>query len=273
MAKKKKMFLDVEMTGLHQITTLISIALVCEDGNEYYAELTDYDKLQIDDFLREHVLSKRILDDYDFAKNYDPDAKTVYVKGDIELVKETLTHWLSKYEDDGIEIWGDVYAYDWVLFVSVFGNAFDVPKHVYYIPMDLATTLKLFGEDPDVSREIYAYGEDLAKINEAKKHNALFDAQTSLEVFKKLLYKSKENEKKEEKEEGSVDTKVATEEVKEEIKEEDRDAAEAAKTWESGVMPQKEDEAVRSDVNSEKHEFVEPTQEDLDNSEEFHPPI
>lgn len=265
---KKKMFLDVEMTGLHQITTLISIALVCEDGNEFYAELTDYDKLQVDDFLRDHVLSKRILDDYNFAKDYDPDAKTVYVKGDIELVKETLTHWLTKYEDDGIEIWGDVYAYDWVLFVSIFGNAFDVPKHVYYIPMDLATTLKLFGEDPDVSREIYAYGEDLAKINETKKHNALFDAQTSLEVYKKLLAKSKaHDEKKDEAEQPKeeVEEDISNEEQKE-VSNEGVDNSEPETTKE-------EVEPVESDVNSEKHEFIEPTQEDLEDSEEFEPPI
>ena len=42
-----KIFFDTEFTGLHQKTTLISIGLVSEDGREFYAELTDYDKSQV----------------------------------------------------------------------------------------------------------------------------------------------------------------------------------------------------------------------------------
>ena len=55
---KKKIFFDLEFTGLHKLTTPISIGLVSEDGDKFYAEFTDYDKFQIDNFLKSEVLSK-----------------------------------------------------------------------------------------------------------------------------------------------------------------------------------------------------------------------
>ena len=46
---KTKIFFDAEFTGLHQKTTLISIGFISECGKTFYAELTDYDKSQIND--------------------------------------------------------------------------------------------------------------------------------------------------------------------------------------------------------------------------------
>ena len=43
-----KIFYDSEFTGLHQKTTLISFALISESGEQFYVELTDYDKSQIE---------------------------------------------------------------------------------------------------------------------------------------------------------------------------------------------------------------------------------
>lgn len=51
-----RLFLDTEFTGLHQHTTLISIGIVSADGRKFYAEFTDYDKNQIDVWLKENVL-------------------------------------------------------------------------------------------------------------------------------------------------------------------------------------------------------------------------
>lgn len=36
----RKIFFDTEFTGLHQNTTLISIGLVSDEGERFYAELT-----------------------------------------------------------------------------------------------------------------------------------------------------------------------------------------------------------------------------------------
>lgn len=44
-----RIFFDTEFTGLHKDTSLISIGLVSENGQKFYAEITDYDKSQIND--------------------------------------------------------------------------------------------------------------------------------------------------------------------------------------------------------------------------------
>ena len=48
----KKVFFDTEFTGLHQNTSLISIGCIAEDGNTFYATLTDYNYLQVDNGLK-----------------------------------------------------------------------------------------------------------------------------------------------------------------------------------------------------------------------------
>lgn len=48
-------FIDTEFTNLEK-RTLISIALVAQDGREFYAECTDYPAAQCSDFVREIVL-------------------------------------------------------------------------------------------------------------------------------------------------------------------------------------------------------------------------
>lgn len=55
-----KIFFDTEFTGLHKETTLISIGMIAEDGRELYCELKDYDKTQIDDWLKDNVLTSLI---------------------------------------------------------------------------------------------------------------------------------------------------------------------------------------------------------------------
>ena len=49
----KKIFFDCEFTGLHKNTTLISIGLISDCGKTFYAEFTDYDKGQVDDWIKQ----------------------------------------------------------------------------------------------------------------------------------------------------------------------------------------------------------------------------
>ena len=51
-----KIFFDTEFTGLHQNTSLISIGLISEDGKEFYAEVSDFDKTQVNEWLEENVI-------------------------------------------------------------------------------------------------------------------------------------------------------------------------------------------------------------------------
>lgn len=171
-----KIFFDTEFTGLHQNTTLISIGLVSECGKTFYAELTDYDKSQVDGWIQENVIDK-LLGNEMFKDNYWD--HNLRMGGNSPAVKGALEVWLNQFEQ--VEMWSDCLSYDWVLFCQLFGHAFNIPKNVYYIPFDICTLFSVKGIDPDISREEFAE----VKIKD-KKHNALFDAQVIKKCYDKL---------------------------------------------------------------------------------------
>lgn len=179
-----KIFFDSEFTGLHQNTTLISIGLVTENGETFYAEFTDYDTNQVNDWISKNVIDNLLLGDFDKDNDYSPNAKNVTIKGDSQDIKIALTSWLEQFGD--VEMWSDCLAYDWVLFNQLWGHAFDIPKNIFYIPFDLCTVFKLKGIDPDISREKFV-GNMIPK-SKMKKHNALWDAHIIRECYYKAMY-------------------------------------------------------------------------------------
>ena len=179
-----KIFFDTEFTGLHQNTTLISIGCVAEDGREFYAELIDYDKSQVDDWLQENVIDNLILD----FEGHEEDGNNLYVRADTPFVQADLENWLSKFKL--IEIWSDTLAYDWVLFNQLFGHAFNIPPNVYYIPFDIATLFKIKGIDPDINREEFGLSDESGAMPDPSrwnKHNALWDAKVIKACYGKLM--------------------------------------------------------------------------------------
>ncbi|MFK7905263.1 MAG: hypothetical protein AB8B69_09070 [Chitinophagales bacterium] len=184
---RKKLFLDTQSTGLKQNTTLISMGIVSECGSSFYAELSDYDNTQVDDWQQENVIDKLRMskpsndeEEYYQASRSEGNPKgtslydgySVQFRGDREVLKVELERWLAQFEE--VEIWGDCLAFDWVLFCEVFGSSSGVPnlpKNVLYIPFDICTLFRDKGIDPDVSRQSFSnLGNDLVK------HNPLDDA-------------------------------------------------------------------------------------------------
>lgn len=172
---KTKIFFDTEFTGLHQKTTLISIGLISDCGKTFYAELTDYDQTQIDNWLRENVINNLNLSEHDNDANLN-DWK---IKGNSDDVKTGLEVWLEQFEE--VEIWSDCLSYDWVLFNQIFGHAFNIPKNVYYIPFDICTLFQVKGIDADISREEFSEMTEFSQ-----KHNTLWDARVMRECYRKL---------------------------------------------------------------------------------------
>ena len=167
-----KIYFDTEFTGLHKNTTLISIGLISEKGDAFYAEFNDYDKTQIDEWLQENVINNLTI-----PNEYDKQLINTF-KGNKQYIKEKLQIWLSQFDD--IEIWSDCLAYDWVLFSDIFGHAFNIPKNIYYIPFDICTLFKLKDINPDINREKFAGIE-------GNKHNALHDAKIIKACYEKLI--------------------------------------------------------------------------------------
>lgn len=169
--KGMTIFLDTEFSGLEQSAFLISLALVSEDGDWFYAERTDFEPRVLSQWHQDHVLP------YLFSqlKIHQPDfidRPGTFVSGDASTLLTALRSWLAPFPL--VEIWADVLAYDWVLFCELFGGALHLPQNIHYIPFDFSTLLKLKNVDPDISRTQLV--PEWAGLNSAMRHNALFDA-------------------------------------------------------------------------------------------------
>lgn len=192
MKKVTKIFFDTEFTGLHKNTTLISIGLVSECGKKFYAELTDFDKNQIDDWLEKNVIRNLIFEEIEENQEARIDYQNFKNKGCINYLGNTyhlinvMKEWFNQFEK--IEIWSDCLSYDWVLFNNIFGNAFSIPDNIFYIPFDICTLFKIKNIDPDINREdfIKKYNPGFFNGLLIQKHNALFDAIVIKECYKIL---------------------------------------------------------------------------------------
>lgn len=183
MKNKKRIFFDMEFTGLHQNTTPISLGMITDDGDAFYAEFTDYNKSQIDSWLEDNVISNLLLSDgiTSEVRTLLPD--TTLVVGTVADVSAGMNYWLASLDSE-LEIWSDCLSYDWVLFNHILsGHALTIPDYIYYIPFDLSTAFKMKGIDPDITREKFA---DIPANYKVMKHNALFDAGIIRQCVRKL---------------------------------------------------------------------------------------
>jgi hypothetical protein len=173
-----RIYFDTEFTGLHQNTTLISIGLVAETGQSFYAELIDYDNSQVDTWIQENVIKHLILN----HNSVDLSLNEVRAQGNFYQVGQWLQTWLDQFNQ--VEMWSDCLAYDWVLFCQLFGHASNIPKNVYYIPFDICTLFKVKGIDPDIKREEFT--KEIFQDDFMSKHNALHDAYVIKACYDKL---------------------------------------------------------------------------------------
>lgn len=184
-----KLFFDTEFTGLHKDTTLISIGIVAENGQRFYAEFSDYDECQCDEWLKEIVLRHTILGGNDsFAARLGENSNTTVVLGDTADIRYELRDWLKQF--DNVQFISDVCHYDFVLLIDIFGTAFDLPEGVsavcYDINQDIAKHYGISDREAfDKSREKIV-SELCEKQIDGDKHNALYDAEVIKAIFEKL---------------------------------------------------------------------------------------
>lgn len=164
-------YYDSEFTGLHQATTLISIGLIAETGERFYAEFSDYNQSQVNEWIKANVIDKRILCHTNGGNGVDLHGFV----GDKQFIKDRLESWLSRFNH--VQIISDVAHYDFVLFCELFGGAFGLPKNVsptcHDINQDIAKFLGISEQEAfDFNREAFCG----LNIGECNKHNALWDA-------------------------------------------------------------------------------------------------
>ena len=187
-----KVFFDTEFTGLHPGTTLISIGCVAEDGRTFYAELTDFNVKDCDEWIRENVIANLSLisltsndailghsssDVVGFVSSGNSSLDHATICGDTAIVREHLIEWLKPYSR--VELVSDVCYFDMVLFVGIFGHSFSLPDNVSASCHDINQDIADFMDCAE-SIAFDTNREDLAKqfgfIDDGEKHNALHDA-------------------------------------------------------------------------------------------------
>ena len=175
----KRIFFDTKFTGLHQNTTLISLGMISECGRTFYAESTDYDRSQVDDWVMKHVITNLYLNTGYSGSIF----KDINIKHMSHAIANYLGEWLNSFYEP-LELWGDCLAYDWVLIKELMQKSIDyrgLPKNVYYIPFDICTLFNWKCLDPDIDREKF-----IGKLPDGKKHNAMYDAVVIKRCYDKL---------------------------------------------------------------------------------------
>ena len=190
-----KIFFDTEFTGLKKDTTLISIGLVSETGKSFYAELTDFDENAYNDhFLNQHVFANTM-----FLKTKPvniqpkqfkgPDSLTVF--GDKKFIRDALMTFFNECRnnsDENIQLVSDVCHYDMVLFIDIFGTAFDIPEFISPVCTDINSMIANYYkitefEAFDKNREKILEENKITIPNKFTKHNSLYDALVIKEIF------------------------------------------------------------------------------------------
>ena len=184
----RKIFFDTEFTGLHQNTTLVSIGLVSDEGERFYAELTDYDETQCDDWITKNVLDHLLLSgNTELEKELEEDALTTTVIGNRDDVRAELLTWFDGFGDD-IQFVSDVCHYDMVLLCELIADgAMLLPDYINPFCHDLCQDISMILDISekaafDISREqlLTDRGIDLPK---GQKHNALYDAEVIKAIY------------------------------------------------------------------------------------------
>lgn len=196
-------YFDTEFTGLHKNTTLISIGCITDSKDAFYAEFTDYDKSQCDEWIEENVISKLMLQEEGIHQHYNYSnplgfgvASLVTIKGERDRIIKEFRIWLNKQSsksNDKIQFVSDVCHYDFVLLIDLFGDALSLPDMIspvcHDINSDIARYYRMTEYDAfDYSRE--AICGELLIDNEGNKHNALYDADVISGIYRRLKRKS-----------------------------------------------------------------------------------
>lgn len=213
-----KYFIDTEfIEGFHKplfgkkrhFIDLISIAVVCEDGREYYAISNEFNPKDADKWVKDNVISKL---PYKHANPSDPSISPrqkseaalwksnkqisqevfEFCTGD-SLTLEKAKFYSSDYSDRNIEFYAYYADYDWVVFCSLFGRMIDLPKGFPMYCRDLKQIMdeksnKIDGLCGVSLGTTLSYWKDSPQYpTQENEHSALDDAKWNLNLYKFLI--------------------------------------------------------------------------------------
>ncbi|MFJ1338259.1 hypothetical protein ACIKP7_08995 [Pseudomonas caricapapayae] len=147
-----RLFLDCEFTALSQQAKLISLALVAEDGREFYVELLDsWREEDCSEFVKEIVLPQLWGGKYTMP---------------IIEARSALLRFLATYDEE-LNAATDAPIYDWELFCELVYDDGKWPRNVRNFPTD-ATTLAAMSDGEELPHHVLLDTRIIASMFTAK---------------------------------------------------------------------------------------------------------
>lgn len=158
-------YFDTEFTGLVPNTSLISLGMVTEKGDKFYAEFNDWALPTIpeggNDWLKENVIDHlatrkvvKYVDHFQYEEHYEYsdlfeklmiDENTEYYYGSTNYIRDKLIEWLKWHahelpnkKSQRVQFVSDVCHYDFYLLQNqVFGGALEMPEWINPVCYDI----------------------------------------------------------------------------------------------------------------------------------------
>ena len=186
-------FFDTEFTQLSKDGELISLGMITDGGSIFYAEFTDFSTELLTDWHYENVIKNLANKCIPKKLTIRRDGTNVSMSGTKEEVREELLTWLNGFNQD-IQLVSDVCHYDFMLFIDIFGTAFDLPEcispYCIDINQEISKALKITNKEAfDVDRDDFA--ENGTENISIAKHNALWDAKVIRDIYNTINCKLK----------------------------------------------------------------------------------
>lgn len=115
-------YLDTEFIEFPRTIDLISVALLREDGLDFYAENFDVNLKKANKFVKKNVIPNTKWIKNPYVASFATDTRAY---ADIYVIKEKILNFIGR---DHPEFWGYFADYDWVIFCWLFGCMVDLPK-------------------------------------------------------------------------------------------------------------------------------------------------
>ena len=171
-----KIFLDTEFIDNGKTLELISIGLVKENGDEYYAINREFNPKNASQWVNDNVLNQLPSKDVNITDHsISPRIKSESLAWKTrKQIRRDIIEFCSLYQesDSDPEFWADYASYDWVVFSQIFGTMMDLPKNYPMYCKDLRQELDRAG----------LTDKDLPKQKDSL-HHALHDARWNRDVY------------------------------------------------------------------------------------------
>lgn len=173
-----KFFLDSEFIDDGVTIDLISIALVCENGAQYYAQSTEFDASNASPWVEDNVFSQLLtcINDAEHMMHLEKcDVLSCPWRTRYEIKSDILNFVAEQCNGEKPEFWANFADYDWVVFCQLFGRMIDLPQGWPKYCRDLKQLYDELGKDAEIL-PVQGDGE----------HNALEDARHDKAIWEAL---------------------------------------------------------------------------------------